>query len=205
MGSCLDAHSPDSVRIACANPPPPPTPSSNVLVTVVRFDSRFAGIVSPQGMHTAGWDAARGQCAALGYAGGLPISHPLLSPAHAGPDLLGGGGAGAWPPTLLIVGGSEILMPETLEFATSAQAAGAPVVARVYAGMFHDFQQYSQGCGGPEEIAAGQAAMDAAAAFMLRPPRFSKLESCAGCDYAPVAWVSNHTKRPPIAVEQCNY
>jgi acetyl esterase/lipase len=86
------------------------------------------------GMHTAGWDAARGQCAALGYAGTLPLSHPLLSPAHAAADSSGLLGGGAWPPTMLIVGGSEILMPETLEFATAAQAAGAPVVARVYGG-----------------------------------------------------------------------
>ena len=32
-------------------------------------------------------------------------------------------------------------MPETLEFAVNGQAAGAPLIARVYAGMFHDFQQ----------------------------------------------------------------
>lgn len=95
-------------------------------------------------------------------------------------------------------------MPETLEFAATAQSAGAPVMARVYAGMFHDFQQYSQGCGKEEAVAAGQAAFDVATAFLLQPSRFSKLDACAGCDYAPVAWVSNHTKRPPVASEQCN-
>jgi acetyl esterase/lipase len=38
-------------------------------------------------------------------------------------------------------------MPENIEFATHAQAAGAPVSARIYAGMFHDFEEFSQGCG----------------------------------------------------------
>lgn len=158
------------------------------------------------GMHTAGWDAAQAQCAALSYAGGLPLTHPLLSPFHAGPELLGDG---EWPPTLAIVGGSEILMPETLQFATNAQAAGAPVMARVYAGMFHDFQEFSQGCGGKLPLTAGAAAFEAATRFLLHPPSFSKLPGCAdgshdgGCDYAPIAWVSNFTKRPPIAVEQC--
>ena len=78
------------------------------------------------GMRTPGWDAVMGQCAARNYAGQLPISHPLLSPVHAGPELLA-----SLPPTLLIVGGVELLMPETLEMAAHAQAAGAPVSARV--------------------------------------------------------------------------
>lgn len=43
------------------------------------------------GMHTAGWDSVKGQCAAISYAGAMPISHPLISPAHAGVDLLGEG------------------------------------------------------------------------------------------------------------------
>jgi len=77
------------------------------------------------GMHDAGWDASKGQCAARLYAGGLPISHPLLSPVHAGPELLA-----LFPPTLLIVGGTEILMPENIELAMHAQAAGAPVSTR---------------------------------------------------------------------------
>jgi hypothetical protein len=77
--------------------------------------------------------------------------------------------------------------------------------------MFHDFQQYSQGCGGAEALAAGEAAFRAAAAFLLRPLGFSRLVGCAGggarasCDYAPVAWISNFTKRPPINTEQCSF
>ena len=81
------------------------------------------------GMHDAGWDASKGQCAARLYAGALPITHPLLSPVHAGPELLRN-----FPPTLMIVGGTEILMPETLELVSAGQAAGAPMMAHVYAG-----------------------------------------------------------------------
>merc|ERR1712146_400537 len=97
-------------------------------------------------------------------------------------------------------------MPETLQFAINTQAAGSPAVARVYAGMFHDFMQYSQGCGSHEIIGAGENAFQAATDFLLHPPSFSKLGGCAddkSCDYAPVAWISNFTKRPPINQEEC--
>ena len=69
-------------------------------------------------------DSLKGMCAATQYAGGLPISHPLLSPVHAGPELLR-----HLPPLLLIVGGTEILMPETLVLAQHAQVrASSPRV-----------------------------------------------------------------------------
>lgn len=37
-----------------------------------------------------------------------------------------------------------------------AQAAGAPVACQVYEGMWHDFEEFSQGCGGrtPNEMGA---------------------------------------------------
>ena len=54
------------------------------------------------GMNTAAWDSLKGMCAAVQYAGALPISHPLLSPVHAGPELLR-----HFPPLLLIVGGAD--------------------------------------------------------------------------------------------------
>lgn len=65
-------------------------------------------------MNTAGWDSLKGMCAATSYAGELPISHPLLSPVHAGPELLKN-----FPPLLLIVGGTEILMAENLQVRTN--------------------------------------------------------------------------------------
>eukprot|EP01052_Picozoa_sp_SAG31_P048727 SAG31_NODE_10330_length_1153_cov_1.218216_2_plen_84_part_00 len=83
--------------------------------------------------------------------------------------------------------------------------------------MFHDFEQYSQGCGGSEVLAAGEAAFAAAASFLIHPPNFAKLIGCSaasgesqtqqehGCDYAPVAWITNFTKRPPIDIEQCKF
>ena len=68
-------------------------------------------------MNTAGWDSLKGMCAAAVYAGSWPISHPLISPVHAGPELLR-----HLPPLLLIVGGTEILMPETLMLAQVMRA-----------------------------------------------------------------------------------
>jgi hypothetical protein len=58
------------------------------------------------GMNTAAWDSLKGMCAAVQYAGALPISHPLLSPVHAGPELLR-----HFPPLLLIVGGADTPPP----------------------------------------------------------------------------------------------
>jgi hypothetical protein len=58
------------------------------------------------GMNTAAWDSLKGMCAAVQYAGALPISHPLLSPVHAGPELLR-----HFPPLLLIVGGADTPSP----------------------------------------------------------------------------------------------
>jgi hypothetical protein len=60
------------------------------------------------GMNTAAWDSLKGMCAAVQYAGALPISHPLLSPVHAGPELLR-----HFPPLLLIVGGADTPPPHT--------------------------------------------------------------------------------------------
>jgi hypothetical protein len=53
---------------------------------------------------------------------------------------------------------------------------------------------------------AGQHALRAAGQFLAVPPH-PTISGChaRGCgDFAPVAWVSNFTKRPPITPEECN-
>jgi acetyl esterase/lipase len=97
-GLCLDQGSPNAGWCM------PSVSLSLLLLDRRAHEHERAGLpctISFAGMHDAGWDAAKGQCAAIPYAGDYPISHPLLSPFHAGPELLA-----SFPPTLLIVGGT---------------------------------------------------------------------------------------------------
>jgi acetyl esterase/lipase len=83
-------------------------------------------------------------------------------------------------------------MPETLEMAANAQAAGAPVSARVYAGMWHCFQEYSQGCGNSakEPLAAG---LDAMRVGPARTPAPRHRHWHRQCRYG--WWLCSHTER----------
>eukprot|EP01052_Picozoa_sp_SAG31_P007086 SAG31_NODE_333_length_17527_cov_6.972056_13_plen_635_part_00 len=81
-----------------------------------------------------------GQCSAIPYAKGLPLGHPVISPALAPREYLTG-----MAPLMLIVGGNEMLIGDNMRFASNAQAAGAPVELHVYEGMWHDFIQYTGG------------------------------------------------------------
>lgn len=56
---------------------------------------------------------------ALGYAGDLPLDDPRVSPIHA--DLSG------LPPTLILAGGAELLLPDSLELTERMRAAGVEV------------------------------------------------------------------------------
>ena len=112
-GTCLDIASPDSGMN---------TAGWGERTPLAQGFCRSAGMLTPAALWRA--DSLKGMCAATQYAGGLPISHPLLSPVHAGPELLR-----HLPPLLLIVGGTEILMPETLVLAQHAQVrASSPFV-----------------------------------------------------------------------------
>jgi acetyl esterase/lipase len=68
--------------------------------------------------------------------GGAAPTEPLVSPLHG--DLHG------LPPTLMHVGGWEVLLDDTLRFAEKARAAGSPVQAKVWPEMIHVFELFVQ-------------------------------------------------------------
>lgn len=65
------------------------------------------------------------------YAGGLPLDDPRISPLYA--DLSG------LPPTLLYVGGDELLLDDAVRFTARARAAGVAADCGVYPGLWHVF------------------------------------------------------------------
>ena len=67
--------------------------------------------------------------AAIMYANGLDLRHPLISPLFA--DLLG------LPPLFIQVGTDEILLDDSLKLAEKAKKAGVDVNIKVWKGMFH--------------------------------------------------------------------
>ena len=75
------------------------------------------------------------------YAGERAISDPMISPFAADAAHLA-----RLPLTMLVVGANEQLLGETLS-TQKAQAAGAPVQAEVFLGMWHDLEEESLGCG----------------------------------------------------------
>ncbi|MDX9865438.1 MAG: alpha/beta hydrolase [Anaerolineaceae bacterium] len=68
------------------------------------------------------------------YAGGQPLTAPLISPLYA--DLTG------LPPLLIQVGTDELLLDDARRFAHKAEAAGADVKLTVWEGMFHVFHMF---------------------------------------------------------------
>lgn len=68
---------------------------------------------------------------ALAYAGDTPVLHPLISPLFA--DLAD------LPPTLVQVGGREVLLGDSTRFAHMARAAGSEVRLEVLDGGWHNF------------------------------------------------------------------
>jgi acetyl esterase/lipase len=72
---------------------------------------------------------------AKGYRGRIPADDPRVSPIFA--DLEG------LPPLLIQVGEDEILQDDALLLAEKAKKAGVWVDCRVYAGMWHNFQMFS--------------------------------------------------------------
>jgi epsilon-lactone hydrolase len=65
---------------------------------------------------------------------GRAARDPLVSPASAPADLLA-----TLPPTRIVQGGREMLLPSVRRFARRSRDAGADVGLRVYPGGFHDF------------------------------------------------------------------
>ena len=65
----------------------------------------------------------------MAQAGSWPTNHPLVSPMAAPNYLLA-----RLPPLLLIIGGAEQLLGESIMFAQKAQSAGASVQVEVFEG-----------------------------------------------------------------------
>lgn len=87
------------------------------------------------------------------YAGGRPLTDPLVSPLYA--DLAG------LPRLLVQVGTEEILFDDAIRLVDAARAAGVEVELDVEEGLFHVFQAVPDA---PEAIAA----TDRIAAFLAR-------------------------------------
>lgn len=90
--------------------------------------------------------------AADDYRGTLDPADPRLSPIHA--DLSG------LPPMLVQAGGGEIMLDDSVVFATRARAAGSEATLDVTEGVWHVFQTAS------EEIPEVRAALDLVAEFV---------------------------------------
>lgn len=88
------------------------------------------------------------------YRGRIPASDPRVSPLFA--DLQG------LPPTLIQAGSEEILRDDALHLARQLTAAGVTVDCRIYEGMWHNFQMFS------DLIAAADSALDEIGAFVRR-------------------------------------
>lgn len=63
------------------------------------------------------------------YAADTPLTHPLLSPVHAGLHEL--------PPLLIQVSDAEVLGDDVLRFCEKARTAGVPVTLQVFQGLVH--------------------------------------------------------------------
>jgi len=64
------------------------------------------------------------------YAGSVPLDHPLISPLHA--ELTG------MPPTLVHVGGREVLLGDSARFVRRARRAGVEATLHVVDGGWHN-------------------------------------------------------------------
>lgn len=99
-------------------------------------------------------DAATIDELARSYAGGAPLTDPLVSPLYG----IDKGDAAALPPLLVQVGSYEILVDQAVEFAERGQAAGVDVALRVWEDMVHDWHFLANvdpvGLEAIEEIAA---------------------------------------------------
>lgn len=92
------------------------------------------------------------QRGADGYRGALPATDARVSPLFAALHDL--------PPVLIQAGSEEILRDDALRLAARLQAAGTRADCRLYPGMWHNFQMFSQ------FVQAADAALDEIAAFV---------------------------------------
>lgn len=112
-----------------------PAPSQLLLIspfadlTLSGASHRDKANVDP--MLSRGWLAA---CASM-YAGGRPLTDPLLSPLF--------GDLSRLPPMLIQVGSEEILLSDAEALAQRAAAAGTEVTLQRFEGLWHDFHMHA--------------------------------------------------------------
>lgn len=75
--------------------------------------------------------------------GSFHTKEPSISVLHAALHDL--------PPTLIHVGDAEVMLDDSVVFGEKARGVGSPVDVKVWPRMWHVFQMYSEGCGGPNK------------------------------------------------------
>mmetsp|Transcript_141006 Transcript_141006/g.243716 ORF Transcript_141006/g.243716 Transcript_141006/m.243716 type:complete len:625 (-) Transcript_141006:28-1902(-) len=93
-----------------------------------------------------------------GHVGSFKLTEPDVSPLHADLHNL--------PPSLIQVGDAEVMLSDSVDFGTKAQAAGSPVEVQVYPRMWHCFHRFSEGCGTGVVLQEGIDAVKCQGAFL---------------------------------------
>jgi acetyl esterase/lipase len=119
------------------------TASSPTYESIRWCDGSCYGTGDPVEVEPPGWARMSAFCDAQHYTGpNVPYNMPIVNPMSSPPYLLA-----ELPPMMLVIGSRDILLGDNLMFAQAAQAAGAAVQVEVFEGMWHDFEEESQGCG----------------------------------------------------------
>lgn len=140
----------------------------------------------------------KGQCAALEYAGKRPLNDPLISPLHADHKLIA-----KLPPLMMLIGGTEIILSDNIEFGQLAQGLGAPVQVEVFADMWHDFEQESEGCHSAMPLAEGKEALRLAGSFLSSNSTVHVVSRGQTSSPGAIRWHYSHNMWPPIGREEC--
>eukprot|EP00930_Biecheleria_cincta_P062252 TRINITY_DN47734_c0_g1_i1.p1 TRINITY_DN47734_c0_g1~~TRINITY_DN47734_c0_g1_i1.p1 ORF type:complete len:558 (+),score=75.70 TRINITY_DN47734_c0_g1_i1:37-1674(+) len=106
---------------------------------------------------------------ALAYVGGRPglLRDEAVAPFHAPLASLTG-----LPPMYIAVSGSEILGGDGIIFANKVARLGVPVNLDIFPGMWHGFEQHSEGCGSGKELWQGGIALSHAGDFVTQVTKF---------------------------------
>lgn len=89
------------------------------------------------------------------------LASPLASPLRAD--------SSSWlgaPPLHVTVSDNEVSSSDGIILAQKVALAGVAVALDIYPGMWHDFQMYSEGCGGGNQLWQGVRAMERTATFI---------------------------------------
>lgn len=79
----------------------------------------------------------------------------------------------ALPPIYIAVSGSEILGGDGIIFANKVARLGVPVNLDIFPGMWHGFEQHSEGCGSGKELWQGGIALSHAGDFVTQVTKFA--------------------------------